>query len=162
MKIAVEELKTKFRYEPETGHIYWVEPGKGKIKKKPAGTKMSTGYIGVLIKGKRYLAHRIAWALHHGAWPDDQIDHINGDKTDNKISNLREATNSQNGKNYGFNCANTSGVKGVSWCKDTEKWRAVIRSEGKARNLGRYDNLEDAVLARKKAEQQYFGEWGRK
>ena len=162
MKIAVEELKIKFRYEPDTGHIYWAEPGKGKIKKKPAGTVMSTGYIGVLIEGKRYLAHRIAWALHHGAWPDDQIDHINGDKTDNRISNLREATNAQNGKNYGFNRANTSGVKGVSWCKDTGKWRAVIRYEGASKSLGRYDTVEQAALVRKKAEDKYFGAWGRK
>jgi hypothetical protein len=161
MALTVEEIQQKFRYEPHTGHIYWIESGKGKVKKKPAGTKISTGYVGILINGKRYLAHRIAWALYHGAWPDDQIDHINGDKKDNRIANLREATNSQNGKNYGFNRANTSGVKGVSWCKYTNKWRAAIKVNKTRKCLGRYETKEQAAIARHIAEEKYLGEWRR-
>jgi hypothetical protein len=162
MKIAVEELKLKFRYEPDTGHIYWIEAGKGKIKKKPAGTKTNTGYMMIMIDKKRYYSHRLAWALHHGRWPNDQVDHINGNKIDNRIINLREATNAENGKNYGFNKSNTSGIKGVSWCKCTNKWRAMIKVNNTKKCLGRYDTVEQAAYVRKQAEDRYFGEWGRK
>lgn len=161
MALTVEEIKSKFRYEPDTGHIYWIEPGKGKIKKKPAGTKTHTGYIGILIDGKRYLSHRLAWTLYYGQWPSDQIDHINGDKTDNRIHNLRDATNAQNGKNYGFNKSNTSGIKGVSWCKNTGRWRALIKVNHKSKCLGRYDTKEQAAKVRQMAEEKYFAEWRR-
>jgi hypothetical protein len=150
-----------FRYEPDTGSIYWTALGKGKIKKKPAGTVTHAGYVGILIDGKRYHAHRIAWALHNGAWPDDQIDHINGNKLDNRIDNLRPATNSQNGKNLKLSIANTSGHTGVTWCKTLEKWRAVIKVDGKQINCGRYACKNDAINARKSVEIKYFGEWSR-
>lgn len=161
MALTVEEIQNKFRYEPDTGHIYWIEPGKGKIKKKPAGTKLKSGYIGIWAGTQRYQAHRLAWVLYYGCWPNDQIDHINGDKADNRIANLREATNSQNGKNYGFNKSNTSGVKGVSWCKNTGRWRAVIKVNHKSKFLGRYDTKEQAARARQIAEKKYFAEWRR-
>lgn len=131
------------------------------IKKKPAGTKLHSGYLGICIGPKRWQAHRIAWALHTGAWPKDQIDHINGIKTDNRACNLREATNSQNGKNLGLSKANKSGVKGISFEKYTEKWKASIRVNGKSISIGRFDSIEDAAKARKVAEQQYFKEWNR-
>jgi hypothetical protein len=154
-------LKTLLRYDPETGLIYWIAKGKGKIKKKPAGTLLQTGYIGICIGLKRFQAHRIAWALHYGFWPKDQIDHINGIKTDNRFCNLREATNSQNGKNLGLSKANSSGNKGVCFEKYTNRWRATIRVNGKTISLGRFHNIEQAVLQRKIAEQKYFKEWNR-
>ena len=157
----IDALKSLLRYEPETGLIYWVAKGKGMIKKKAAGTKLHSGYLGVCIGHKRWQAHRIAWALHHGAWPKDQIDHINGIKTDNRICNLREATNSQNGKNLGLSKANTSGVKGVSFERYTQKWKATIRVDGKSISIGRFNSIEDACNARKLAEQHYFKEWNR-
>ena len=156
-----QKLKALFKYDAETGGIYWIAFGKGKIKKKPAGTVTSAGYVGILIDGKRYLAHRIAWALVHGSWPEQQIDHINGIKTDNRIENLRSATNAQNGKNYGANKTNTSGIKGVSWCKQTQKWRAMIKVDGKSICKGRYFDKRDALIARQAAEIEHFGEWRR-
>jgi hypothetical protein len=156
-----QAIKAMFKYDAVTGNIYWVAVGKGKIKKKPAGTVTSTGYVGILIEGKRYLAHRIAWALAYGSWPEQQIDHINGIKTDNRIENLRLATNAQNGKNYGANKTNTSGIKGVSWCKQTQKWRAMIKVNGKSICKGRYIDKQDALMARHAAEIEYFGEWRR-
>lgn len=157
----IDALKSLLRYEPDTGLIYWIAKGKGMIKKKAAGTKLHSGYLGICIGPKRWQAHRIAWALHTGAWPKDQIDHINGIKTDNRACNLREATNSQNGKNLGISKANKSGVKGVSFETYTGKWKATIRVNGKSISIGRFDNIEDASQARKLAEQQYFKEWNR-
>ena len=157
----IDALKSLLRYEPDTGLIYWVAKGKGMIKKKPAGTKLHSGYLGICIGSKRLQAHRIAWALHTNTWPKNQIDHINGIKTDNRACNLREATNSQNGKNLGLSKANKSGVKGVSFEKYTEKWKASIRVNGKSISIGRFDSIEDAAKARKAAEQQYFKEWNR-
>lgn len=158
---TIEELRSLFRYEPETGDLYWVAEGKGRIKKKPAGTKLNNGYMGVLIGGKRYYSHRVAWALHTGAWPEDQIDHINGVKTDNRIENLRAATNNENGKNYGFNSRNTSGVKGVYYDKENAKWMAQIKVDGRSIKLGRFREFDDAVAARKVAEDKHFGGWKR-
>lgn len=157
----INELKTLFSYDPYTGVIRWIAKGKGMIKKKAAGTLLHSGYLGICIGPKRWQAHRIAWALHHGAWPKDQIDHINGIKTDNRICNLREATNSQNGKNLGLSKANKSGVKGVSFENYTQRWKASIKVENKTISLGRFNSIEDAAKARQLAEQHYFKEWNR-
>ena len=157
----IDALKSLLRYDPDTGLIYWTAKGKGMIKKKAAGTLLYSGYLGICIGPKRWQAHRIAWALHHGVWPEDQIDHINGVKTDNRACNLREATNSQNGKNLGLSKANTSGVKGISFEKHTGRWKATIRVDGKSISIGRFDSIENAAIARKFAEQQYFKEWNR-
>jgi hypothetical protein len=157
----IDALKLLLRYDSETGLIYWVAKGKGMIKKKPAGTKLHSGYLGICIGSKRWQAHRIAWALHHGEWPKDQIDHINGIKTDNRICNLRDATNSQNGKNLGLSKANKSGIKGVSYEKYTDCWKATIRVDGKSISIGRFNSIEKAAQARKIAEQEHFKEWNR-
>jgi hypothetical protein len=157
----IDHLKSLLSYEPNTGAIQWVAKGKGRIKKKEAGTLLHSGYVGICIGPKRFQSHRIAWALHHGSWPKDQIDHINGIKTDNRICNLREASNSQNGKNLGLSKANISGVKGVSFEKYTNRWKASIRVNGKMISIGRFDKIENAIEARKIAEKKYFQEWNR-
>ena len=161
LTIDQKNVAELFNYNSDTGEIFWNVIGKGRTKKKAAGTVTSNGYVGVLIDGTRYYAHRIVWFLHHKKWPQNQIDHINGIKTDNRIENLREATNSQNGKNYGENKSNTSGFKGVSFCKQTNRWRAVIKVDGKTKSLGRFLKKNDAIEKRKTAEILYFGEWRR-
>jgi hypothetical protein len=157
----IDALRLLFKYESDTGLIYWIAKGKGMIKKKAAGTKLHSGYLGICIGSKRWQAHRIAWALHYGNWPKDQIDHINGIKTDNRIINLRNASNSQNGKNLGLSKANKTGVKGVSFEKYTDRWKASIRVNGKSISIGRFDTIKDATKARRDAENKYFGEWNR-
>lgn len=158
---SVEEIQELFDYDPDTGFIYWKAKGSGRIKKKPAGTIENVGYVGILINGKRIRAHRIAWVLYHGKWPNDQIDHINGNGLDNRICNLREATSSQNSKNTSKPKNNSSGAIGVHFEKFTNKWKACIKVDYKQINLGRYVNFDDAVIARKNAEKLYFGEWAR-
>ena len=157
----IDALKSLLRYDPDTGLIYWIAKGKGKIKKKAAGTLLYSGYIGISIGSKRWQAHRIAWALHHGDWPKDQVDHINGIKTDNRACNLRAATNSQNGKNLKLSKANKTGVAGVCWNEKHQSYRAYIKVEHKAMYLGTYKKLDDAAKARRDAEEKYFGEWKR-
>jgi len=159
--LPIEMLQRLFRYEQETGNVYWIAEGRGRIKKKAAGTIVRAGYIGIMIDGKRHYAHRIAWALHHGKHPVDQLDHINGIKTDNRIANLRQANNLQNGKNVKIKNNNTSGFPGVVLCKQTSKWRVMIKVNKKTIYFGRYKNLDDAIAIRKHAEKQYFGEWTR-
>lgn len=155
-------LRSLFKYDPETGDIFWISSGRGKIKKRPAGTQELSGYKGIVINGKRIRSHIIAWALYHNKWPEDQLDHINGIKTDNRIANLREATNSQNGKNFKIKSNNKSGTTGVVYDKINNKWRATIKIDGRQINLGRFIKIEDAISARMHAEIKYFGEWRRK
>lgn len=157
----INALKELFTYNPDTGEIHWVALGKGRIKKKAAGTKLHSGYIGICIGQKRIQAHRLAWILFYGEMPKNQIDHINGIKTDNRICNLREATNSQNGKNLSISKANKSGYKGVCFEISNNRWKAYIRFNGKMISLGRFKNIEDAIKVRKEAEIKYFGEWNR-
>ena len=107
----------------------------------------TSGYYWSSLDGVNLPAHRVIWALHNGAWPDGQIDHINGDKSDNRIENLRVVTTSQNGMNRGKPSDNTSGYKGVVWDKSRSKWKATIGFRGKVHNIGRYDTKEDAIKA---------------
>lgn len=157
----INALNELFTYNPDTGLIYWKAKGKGRIKKKEAGTLLYSGYIGVCVGPKRIQAHRLAWALFYGKEPKDQIDHINGIKTDNRICNLREATNSQNGKNLKLSKASTTGIAGVSYSKKYKNYRAYIKVEFKQKYLGTFKTLEEAKLARQNAEIKYFGEWRR-
>ena len=153
----IQELQSLLKYDPETGHIYWIAKGRGRIKKKEAGTQEINGYRGILIKGKRIRSHIIAWALYNGKYPENQIDHINGVKSDNRICNLREATNSQNGKNLPIKKNNTSGYPGVYF--RCGKWRVQIKVDYQSISLGTYFNFNDAIEARKMAEVKYYGEW---
>lgn len=157
----IDALKSLLSYDPNTGRFAWIASGKGRCKNKAAGTVLYSGYVGICIGSKRWQAHRLAWALHYGRWPAQQIDHINGLKTDNRIANLREATNAQNGKNLGLSKANTSGVKGVSFENYTQKWKAYIRVDGRMINLGRFTDMASAIAARQTAEKIYFKEWNR-
>lgn len=135
-----EEAQDTFRYDPETGEVYWKERKQGR-KFGPIGTHDRDGYLVIWMNERknRYPVHRIAWVIARGKWPDDQIDHINGVKDDNRLSNLREATNAENMRNVGKQSHNTSGLKGVSWHKRTKKWRADIKENGKRIWLGLYD-----------------------
>lgn len=123
-----------------------------------AGTKIKTGYIsiGIIINGitYRYLAHRLIFTINHGYTPN-QVDHINGCTSDSRIENLRDVTNSINGKNCKINSNNTSGLLGVTWDKSRGKWHAQIMVNFKNNNLGRYIDFFEACCARKSAERKY-------
>lgn len=121
----------------------------------------TTGYAYVNIGGQSLQAHRVVWAREHGEWPPIQVDHINGVRTDNRPSNLRLATNTQNMQNSGVTVKSKSGVKGVHWCKDKKKWGAWICVNKKRMGLGRYKTIEEAAAAYAAAAHKYFGEFAR-
>ena len=121
---------------------------------KPALTTERGGYrvgsIGRLI----LCAHRVAWAIHYGEWPSDdmEVDHINGQRNDNRIANLRLVTPAQNSKNKRLLKVNTSGYSGVVWAESRQRWEASIADSGRSIHLGSYFSKEEAVIARKAAE----------
>ena len=122
------------------------------VGKVAGGLHKKLGYIVIGFKGKRYYAHRVAWRIVYGYWPDF-IDHINGDRADNRISNLREVPKQDNHRNMKCFSNSTSKVPGVSFHKQVSKWRAYITVDTKQQSLGCFDTFEDAVAARKLAEQ---------
>lgn len=112
-----------------------------------AGTLRKDGYILCSFQGKRYLAHRLVWFYHHGCWPIYFIDHIDGDRSNNRIENLRQATCAENLQNIKKSAANTSGVTGVSYIKRLNLWRAQIKHMYKV-YTSTHDTLEEAIQAR--------------
>lgn len=155
------------RYEPETGKLFWLardmeifaNPRVGKAwNSRYAGREAITADNGVGYKigsifNRHYLAHRLAWVITHGDWPEI-IDHINGDPGDNRIANLRSVSAGLNSQNTRRGKRNTSGRVGVSWHNASHKWWAQISLRGRHYNLGLYDTMEAAAAARAVAERE--------
>lgn len=159
----MEEIVKLFRYDPLTGNLYWLNPTGRALKRQrnglSAGSLGSSGYTRIEFRGKRYLAHRIVFYMHHGYVPNC-IDHINGCPSDNRIENLREATKTQNSANQKMR-GGSSRFKGAWWCKDKKKWRASIKANGKQNHIGYFTSELDAAKAYNEAALKYFGEFAR-
>ena len=154
MKLTQARLKSVLDYDPASGIFNWKislssTAGVGDI----AGCKNFYGYLVTRIDGKLYLNHRLAWVYVNGYFPENDIDHIDRNRTNNKIDNLREVSRACNLRNCGNPVTNTSGVKGVYWKKRDNKWYAQIKDNGKKYNLGIYSAFDDAVFARLAGEQ---------
>jgi hypothetical protein len=133
----------------------------GQVAGQVAGGLLTDGYVSVAIDGHHYLAHRLAWLLAYGQWPNGQIDHINGARADNRLSNLRLATGAQNCRNQKTK-RSKSGLKGAAWCSTRQHYIATIRTEpGKRKTLGRFKTAEEAHEVYKAAAQLYHGEFAR-
>lgn len=113
------------------------------------------GYRYILFASKRYLAHRLAWLLTSGVWPDCEIDHINGNRDDNRIANLRDVSRRENRRNQALSKRNTSGVVGVHRDGRTGNWIASITIDGRLKHLGVFAEKVDAIEARQAANKQY-------
>lgn len=154
--ITQEELKLSLDYNPDTGVFTWkIKPQSRIPKGSVAGTLHHRGYIHIILKGKAYLAHRLAFLFIDGKFPEFEIDHENHIKHDNRWVNLIEKTHRENGKNQSKSIRNTSGTTGVHWSAICNKWRANITSEGVRHNLGLFSRKEDAIEVRKLAEIKY-------
>jgi HNH endonuclease len=158
-RVPFEGLRDVLEYNPETGEFFWKISGHGISAGDSAGSIYGNGYRYIQINGLDYRAGRLAWYFVTGEDPADFIDHKDGIRDNNRFLNLRKATNSQNQANRGAPRNNTSGFKGVSWQSSRGKWIAKITVNGKARNLGRYENIDDAVRAYKKAAIEAWGEF---
>lgn len=161
-----EVLRQLLRYEPETGKLFWKERDlkffTGMEREKAAScrrwnlqfsgkealTASRCGYLSGRILDGAYQAHRVAWAIYYGNWPSTQIDHINGDRKNNKIENLRDVTQQENCRNLGMRSDNSSGHVGVAWFERDQRWRAYITVGGKQVHLGYYVSIGEAVAAR--------------
>lgn len=159
-RITREELMDFITYNPETGIFYWNVFHSSAAKNGGiAGTTDRQGYRRIIIKGKIYRAHHLAWFIVNKKWPHEQIDHINGVKSDNSINNLREATNSQNSMNRGLRVDNKHGYKGVSACG--KKWKAEIKHDKRRIYLGVYATPEEAHAVYANEEKKLRGEYAR-
>lgn len=153
-------------YDRRTGALTWRQRAdmrpqwNARFARKRAGWERRdkharTSYRRIRIDGRNYLEHRIVWLHYYGQWPQGEIDHINGDGTDNRIANLREVDRSANMRNQRKRLDNTSGVNGVYWDTRSAKWHAHIRVNGRRFYLGLFENLEDATRARREAEARF-------
>jgi hypothetical protein len=141
------QLRSFLHYDPKTGIFTRIARCSPKSPYKVgdlAGSKGSKGHLYIMVAGKVYAAHRLAWLYVYGAFPAAMIDHRNLIRDDNRIDNLREATRSQNSMNSGVNSRNTTGFKGVSFFKKTSRWKASAKINGKPTHLGYFDTPQAA------------------
>jgi hypothetical protein len=154
--ITQARLKELLHYDPDNG-VFTCVVSRGGIK---AGSRSGTtvkvtggkSYRFMSIDNTRYYGHRLAWLYANGCMPSGEVDHINGNGIDNRLSNLRQVTSAENKKNSRNQKNNTSGVRGVSWHKRYNAWEARIKSDGIMTYLGRFEYKFEAICARKSAE----------
>jgi hypothetical protein len=164
MTLTAERLRAVFAYSPTAGTLTrLVSNGRRWKVGSVAGTTHPLGYRLVTVDGITYPAHRLAWLHAYGEWPPDgmDIDHVNGDRSDNRLRNLRVATRTQNNANARRRVDDASGFKGVYLCRASGKWIASIRKAGKLTYLGRYQTPEEAHAAYLGAASRVFGEFAR-
>jgi len=143
-------LRSRLHYDADTGVFTWRKTEdrdaswNSRFAGRVAGSKNGEGYTKIKIDGCVYQAHRLAWLWAHGAMSENEIDHVNGCRSDNRIKNLREATRAENTRNRRLNSDNTTGAKGVGYIKRLRKFRARIGAFGKQRHLGVFDTAEEA------------------
>lgn len=157
--LTQQRLKELLHYDPDTGVFTRIRSRLSTTLNKKAGGINYDGYRRIYIDGSSYFAQRLAFLYIHGSWPSSQMDHINGNRDDNRISNLREATSSENKHNQLINRKNTSGVKGVCWHKGAKKWQARVMMNGRDKYLGLFDSIHDAEMAACEARISLHGEF---
>lgn len=154
-------MRSDLAVTPE-GHVVWTRPGGPRRKLHgPAGRLDGHGYRQITIGQRAFAAHRIAFFLANGRWPEGEIDHINGVPVDNRPANLREVSRAQNQWNRKTQSGAKLAPKGVSWDSDAGKWAARITKDGKVHRLGRFASEQQAAEAYDAAAKQLFGEHAR-
>lgn len=173
--ITADFARKVLSYNPETGVLTWKKRPVDMFASKGAANYWNETYAGneagsllgdnangkderyryVTIRCRQYRAQRLIWLIYYGVWPKNVIDHKDGDRQNNRIDNLRDVTLSQNSRNQALSRKNTSGVTGVYWSKGDKKWRAQIKIKKKCHYLGMFDQFDDAVAVRKKAEKRF-------
>lgn len=160
MKEYEDRIRTDLEYKE--GGLYWRKHCHKAVAGKRVGCLDAHGYrvfnLTVEGKPKRFLEHRVVFFMHHGCWPK-QIDHINRDRADNRIENLRECTDQTNRYNMGVRRDSASGVKNVYWWEARQKYRVAIQYNKKWKTVGYFDDIELAELVAREAREKYHGEF---
>lgn len=169
--LAPDEMRRLVNYDPNSGKLTWrvrdsrtvssrqtgdptkrIAAWNAAFAGKPCLTRLNKGYLTGTVQDRLYAAHRVAWAIHHGDWPAHAIDHIDGNRENNRISNLRLADAETNARNRGVGVLNRSGFLGVRWCDAACKWHAQIDDHYGRISLGYYVTKVEAIAARLGAE----------
>ena len=146
-------------FEYKDGDLYWKKVTTNRVKiGSKVGSKHNAGYLQTALLGKPYLLHRIIFSMQNGYIPKE-IDHIDGNRQNNKIENLREVTRSENNWNQKLSIKNTSGIKGVNWNKKTKKWSARLKILGKVKTFGEYFDKEVAKFIVETMRHKYHKEF---
>ena len=152
---TAEEVRILFDYDAETGILSWRSGSKPSLIGQEAGTITRYGYRQVCVYGKLYLAHRVIWLWVHGVWPEFFMDHINGERSDNRLCNLREATMAENHQNKRTKKRTQTGYMGVTRnASKVPKWTAKVTVDGVIHRLGSFDTPEKAHAAYLKAKSE--------
>ena len=159
-RVSISVLFEYLLYCHMSGKFWWRKTSSYRAKAgKEAGSnskrKRSTPYFIISIQGHRYMAHRLAWAMYYGEWPDGEIDHLDGDGLNNRIENLRVVSAKMNRRNMKRHSRNKSGMSGVYWGGHVNKWYAQLFVGGKSKHLGCFDTFEEAAAVRKAAEREH-------
>lgn len=159
INLTLQRLKVLLRYDPDTGNFYRLVTMGSQVAGTIAGTPHKEGYVDLTVDGIRLLAHRLAWFYMTGAWPVADVDHRDRNKANNRWSNLREASRSQNMANCGALANNRCGIRGVRLFKRTGRWVASIRVSGKMVHLGYFATADEASIAYRSAAKLHYGEF---
>lgn len=161
--LTQERIKQVLHYEADTGQLIWkINKGsRGKAGKEAGSINPDTGYRVVMVDEQKMFAHRMIFLYMTSELPPCDIDHINGDRADNRWSNLRLCSRSENLQNKKNQRNNSSGVKGVYWHKATGKWVGQIKADGIRHSIGYFETLNDAKSAMKEARARLHGEFAR-
>lgn len=153
--LTQERLKELMHYDPETGVFTWINKGLRRVAVgSRAGCNRPSGYRYIGFMGFRYAEHRLAVLYVTGEWPEHEVDHANGVRSDNRYSNLRPCTHAENHQNRPMPSHNRTGLQGVTWHKQRSKWRAFIGVAGKHKHIGLFDSKEEAYAAYLSAKSQ--------
>lgn len=160
MILSQQKLKEVLSYDMLTGEFRWlISPSNNVPIGSVAGNHHSTGYIRIMVFGKVFAAHRLAWLYQTGSLPKNFVDHKNRIKSDNRFSNLRLATKVQNHRNIDLYKSSTSGFKGVSYVKATGKWRSYAYVNYKQIHLGSFVTAELASISYQEFAKKNHGEF---
>lgn len=159
--IELNRLKELLHYNPETGVWTWLNPSL--VNKKPinaeAGTISVHGYRIITIAGTKYRASRLAWFYMTGEWPTDEMDHIDRNGVNDRWTNLRIVSRSENALNRDVQSNNASGARGVHWDETRSKWFVQVKKDNINHFIGRFDDFDEAIEARDRASAELHGEF---
>lgn len=159
MRPTWEYVDQVLRYDTATGHFWWKQRGGGRRMWRPAGSKHSSGYWHVWVGGRLFMAHVLAYFLVTKRWPEQKIDHRDGDGLNNRWKNLRPASSAQNNQNVTRRKDNCSGHPGVHWDRTIGKWKAQASTGGKRHHLGLFETAEEAAEVRQRFVVEHYSHY---